>query len=125
MHELPITRSLLDLALHHAENAGGGRITVLHLEVGRLSGVIDRFVQFYWDIVTEGTPAEGSKLDFEHVEIGMECDGCGTRFTPDGRAYTCPTCSSTDVRVVDGDQFHLVSIDLEQDDRTGMKGNGT
>ncbi len=80
MHELPITRSLLDLALHHAENAGGGRITVLHLEVGRLSGVIDRFVQFYWDIVTEGTPAEGSKLDFEHVEIGMECDArrtCG------------------------------------------------
>ncbi len=122
MHELPITRSLLGLALQHAENAGGGRITALNLEVGQLSGVIDRFIQFYWDIVAEGTPAEGATLNFEQVEIGMECGGCSNRFTPDGRDYECPDCSSTDVLVVDGDQFHLVSIDLEQDDRSGLKG---
>jgi hydrogenase nickel incorporation protein HypA/HybF len=125
MHELPITRSLLDLALHHAENAGGGRVTALDLEVGRLSGVIDRFVQFYWDIIAEGTPAEGATLRFTPVEIAMECGGCNNRFAPDGRVYDCPACGSSEVRVVDGDQFNLVSIDLEEEDRSGSKGRGT
>ena len=118
MHELSITRSLLDLATRHAEAAGGGRITDLHLEVGRLSGVIGRFVQFYWDIVSEGTPAEGALLHFEHVELEMECQGCGALFYPDGSDYTCTACSSTEVQVVDGEQFHLVSIELDQDDQT-------
>lgn len=123
MHELPITRSLLDLATRHAETAGGGRITDLYLEVGRLSGVIDRFVQFYWDIVTEGTPAEGALLHFEHVELQMECQGCGVVFNPDGSTYACTACSSTEVQVINGDQFHLVSIDLDQDD-PGRKDKG-
>ncbi|MFC1627913.1 hydrogenase maturation nickel metallochaperone HypA [Gemmatimonadota bacterium] len=122
MHELPITRSLLDLALRHAEEAGGGRITDLHLEVGRLSGVIGKFVQFYWNIVSEGTPAEGALLHFEHVELEMECLGCGTLFNPDGSDYACTACASNDVQVVNGEQFHLVSIDLDQDDPTRSEG---
>ena len=122
MHELPITRSLLDLATRHAEAAGGGRITDLHLEVGRLSGVIGRFVQFYWNIVSEGTPAEGAILHFEHVELEMECQECGALFNPEGSDYACTACSSTEVQVVDGEQFHLVSIELDQDDQTRSEG---
>jgi hydrogenase nickel incorporation protein HypA/HybF len=124
MHELPITRSLLELALRHAESAGGGRVSALYLEVGRLSGVIDRFVQFYWDIVSEGTPAAGARLHFESIAIEMACADCDTRFEPDGDTYTCPSCASTEVQVVRGDEFNLVAIDLDSGDAPARKDDG-
>ena len=128
MHELPVTRSLLELALQHAAAAGGGRVTALHVEVGRLSGVIDRFVQFYWDIVSEGTPAEGARLHFNTIPIEMECRNCSRRFEPDGESYACPACEATEVTVVRGDEFNLAAIDLDQTgpgetgERTGGEG---
>lgn len=113
MHELPITQSLLDLVLKHAEEAGGGRVTDLYLVVGKLSSVVDRSVQFYWDIITEGTAAEGAELHFRRTPIELECLDCGAVFEPEEFSYTCESCSGLHVRVTGGDEFLLEAIDLE------------
>lgn len=115
VHELPITTSLLDLALRHAEEAGGGTITALYLEVGKLSAVVDKAVQFYWDIISEGTAAAGARLHFRHTPIKMECQNCGTEFEPAELAYSCPACGELSVRVISGDEFRLEAIDLEEE----------
>ncbi len=119
MHELPVTQSVLDLALQHADEAGGGRITDLYLVVGQLSGVVDASVQFYWDILTEGTPAEGSRLHFRHTVMKMQCRDCDTSFTPEELSYFCPACGSLRVKVTAGDEFRLEAIDVEPVDGSG------
>ncbi len=58
MHELAVTESILEIALRHSGEAGAQRITDLHLVIGELSTIIDESVQFYWDFVSEGTPAD-------------------------------------------------------------------
>jgi len=116
MHELPITENLLELALRSAAEAGGGRITDLHLVIGPLSGVVDDSVRFYWKILTEGTVAEGSRLHFQRTELRLECRDCGTRFRPPDEDYRCTVCGSLQVKAVGGTEFHLEAIDLESAD---------
>ncbi len=113
MHELPITEGLLNLALKHANEAGVTRITQLNLVIGQLASVVDDSVQFYWDIVSKGTIAEGARLEFRRVPAVLRCWNCTAEFTPDGRDYLCPQCGSARVKVIAGDEFLLESIDVE------------
>jgi len=121
MHELPITQSVLELALQHAARAGGGRITDLYLVVGKLSGVVDASVQFYWDILTEDTPAADSRLHFRHTEARMRCTGCGCEFAPEEGIYACTACGSPQVKVIAGEEFQLEAIDVEPDEDPGQR----
>jgi hydrogenase nickel incorporation protein HypA/HybF len=116
MHELPITQNLLALVLEHAQRARASQVTDVHLVIGALSSVVDDSVQFYWDILTEGTPAAGSKLHFRRVPTTFTCKECQHTFEPDGQDFFCPQCSSPWVRVVGGDDLRLEAIDVEPDE---------
>jgi Zn finger protein HypA/HybF involved in hydrogenase expression len=64
MHELWITKRVLEVALERAAEAGAARITALHLEIGDESDVSPVSVEFYWPQVSVETPAEGARLEF-------------------------------------------------------------
>lgn len=113
MHELSVTQSLLEIALNRAGQAQARRVTDLHLVVGALSPFVDSSVQFYWDIVSEGTAAQGARLHFERMPLQLICSECQQRFAPDGESFDCPQCGSSAVRVTGGDQFYLHSIEIE------------
>ncbi len=113
MHELAITQGLLDLVLAHAARAGGGRVTGVHVVSGELSGIMDDSVQFYWDTLSEGTPAAGARLHFRRVPLAFTCLACDSRFVAGGESYACPRCGSPRVRVASGREFDLEAIDLE------------
>lgn len=113
MHELSITESLLEIAIRHAEEADAGRIVQLNIVVGELSSIVDESVQFYWDIVSAGTIAEGAKLHFERVEGRLRCLGCGHEFSLGGDSFTCPACGQEEVVIAGGDEFRLESIEVE------------
>lgn len=110
MHELAVTRSLLQLALEHAE---GGRITDLYIVVGQLSSMVDDSVQFYWNIISEGTPAEDAQLHFERIPAEMQCSECQHRYRLSADQFVCPICGSISVQVVSGSEFYLDAIEVE------------
>jgi hydrogenase nickel incorporation protein HypA/HybF len=113
VHELAATHSLLQVALRHAQNAGARRISGLYLVIGELSSIIDDSVAFYWDMVSQDTIAEGATLHFRRVATEMMCLECQRRYAPEKGDLACPDCRGDRVRVVDGDQFLLESIDIE------------
>jgi hydrogenase nickel incorporation protein HypA/HybF len=112
MHELSVTQSVLEIALRHAEQAAAHRITRLNLIIGELASIVDDSVSFYWDIVSQGTIAEGSDLHFERVPATLRCLGCSYVFPLNGRDYVCPACSDTRVAIAGGDEFRLESIEV-------------
>lgn len=113
MHELSVTQSILEIALRHAEQAGAQHITRLNLVVGELSGIIGESVQFYWDMISRDTIAEGSQLHFEHVPASLRCLSCDHTFPLNGRDYTCPACGEARVVATGGKDFQLESIEVE------------
>lgn len=114
MHELPVTQSLLNLAVKHAEAAGAARVTDIYVEIGQLSSYVDESVQFYWDLIAKGTVAAGARLHFHRVPMELECRDCHTCFRPNGAGLECPKCKSDRVEVVGGDVFQLVGLDVEK-----------
>ncbi len=114
MHELAVTESILNIALKYAEQAQASRVSDLYLVIGRLSSIVDDSVQFYWDMISEGTLCAGSKLHFQRVPAQMICLACGKEYTLDGELEPCPGCSSAKVKVASGDQFYLDSIEIEK-----------
>ncbi len=113
MHELPITQSILEIALRHAQQVQATRVTDLYLVIGRLSYVVDDSIQFYWDMIAKDTLAEGARLHFQRVPAEFLCLDCGHRYPADGETLACPDCQSVRVKVASGDEFRLDSIEVE------------
>jgi len=68
MHELGITRRILEVALDRAADAHATRITAVHLEIGEASDVAPESISLYWPGVTKGTLADGAKLLFTEAQ---------------------------------------------------------
>ena len=114
MHELSVTESILNIALKYAQQAEARRVSDLYIVVGRLSSIVDDSVQFYWEMLSEGTLCAGSKLHFQRIPAQLTCFECGNAYTLDGELEPCPTCGSAKVQVTSGDQFYLDSIEIEK-----------
>ncbi|MHC5010466.1 MAG: hydrogenase maturation nickel metallochaperone HypA/HybF, partial [Planctomycetota bacterium] len=97
----------------HAAEAGGGRVTGIHLVIGALSGIAPECVSFYWDIVSRGTCAEGAEIHVRHVPLAFACHACGASFESKPDDFACTSCGSLQVRVTAGSESHLEAIDLE------------
>ena len=110
MHELSVTQSVLDIAL---KNAGKRKIKQVNLVIGQFASIVDDSVQFYWEIISKDTSAEGSVLYFERIPGEMTCQNCGCTFRPAGETFDCPACSSPFVRISKGEEFQIDSIDVE------------
>lgn len=112
MHELPVTQSLLEIALRHAQESGAQRIVSLDLVIGQYASLVDDSIQFYWDMIAEGTLAEGARLVFHRLPARFECQSCQTQYSPVEDDFACPACGGEQVALISGREFYLESIDV-------------
>jgi hydrogenase nickel incorporation protein HypA/HybF len=108
VHELALTESVVDAV---TERLPGARISRVRLDIGALSGVVADSVRFCFDVVTEGTPLQGARLDISHTPGRCRCLSCGAEFEPDGALMLCP-CGSADVTVLSGQEFTIASVQV-------------
>lgn len=113
MHELAITEQILELAMHHAETAGGGQVTDLYLVTGELSAYVNDSVQFYWDVVSRGSACAGARLHFTCRPARLKCRDCDCEYGLDnGQLTGCPDCGYGRVDILSGQEFYLEAIDI-------------
>jgi hydrogenase nickel incorporation protein HypA/HybF len=107
VHELSIAQSIVDAVV---EKLGDARIESVRVEIGKLSGVVPDSVLFCFDLVAEGTPVEGARLEI--VELGGQarCRQCGAEFATDDPIVLCPACESAWVDVVAGRDLRILSV---------------
>jgi hydrogenase nickel incorporation protein HypA/HybF len=115
MHELPVTENILEISLRHANEAQADRVTDIHVVIGRLSSLVDDSIQFYWDIISDGTICKGAQLHFRRTPAKILCLNCASDYELEGELTLCPNCGSAHVKVVSGDEFWLESIEIEKD----------
>ncbi len=112
MHELAVTQSILDIAANYAGQAKATRVSHLYLVIGKLSSFVDDSIQFYWDMISQGTICEGAQLHFDRVPAKLACLDCGTSYTLDSELIPCPQCGSSRVKILSGEEFRLDSIEV-------------
>lgn len=115
MHELPILRSIVDVALRYAEDARATRVVAVDLEVGELRDLDEAWMQRYFDFVTAGTTAEAATLRVRRSKALFLCRACGETFPLDlrsGDGVACASCTSREIELASGNELRIESIDV-------------
>ena len=108
MHEMAITQSVVDAV---CERAAGRSVHSIRLQVGRLCAVVPDAMQFCFELVTEGTVAEGARLDIEEPPGRAHCRSCDEDFPLHDLVLLCP-CGSADVEVLAGRELRIMSMEV-------------
>lgn len=108
MHELSLIQAVVDTI---TDRLGYRRVTMVRLEIGKLSGVVVDSVRFCFDIVVDGTPLEGARLEVVEPGGRARCRDCSVEFASDDPILLCP-CGSSDVEVLAGAELLIKAIRL-------------
>ena len=113
MHELPVTQSILNIALTESEKYHAKRVTKIKISIGVMAGMMPECIQEYFNIISEGTIAEKAELIFQIVPATFECQDCGAVFSSNRIRFRCESCNSNRVKLLGGKEFLVDSIDIE------------
>ena len=113
MHELALTRSLIDLVQTESRKQGFQRALEIRLKVGEYSGVVPDYILDLFPEASKGTAAEGAKLLFEQIPGRFRCAGCGYEGAVDRREAKCPQCGGTALKMTGGREFFVDSLKVE------------
>lgn len=113
MHEVAIMQSALELALEQAAAQHATKIHRIGMRIGTFSGVVSDALQFAFDILTEGTMAEGAEFQVETVAARSACLQCGLEFqVMDLSSLQCPSCGGEPARFEGGREIEVSSIEI-------------
>lgn len=112
MHELSIAQSITEIACRHAE---GRRISKIELKVGRLRQVVPSALAFSFQLVAEGTLAEGAELEMESVPVIALCRPCGVERELHAFPFQCLTCDGFDLEIITGEELEVESIECQEE----------
>jgi hydrogenase nickel incorporation protein HypA/HybF len=108
MHELAITQQVVDAV---AEHAAGAQVRAVHVDVGKLSGVVPDAMRFCFELVTSGTCLEGAELQINEPGGRGMCRTCGTAVTFADLILLCE-CGSGEIDVVSGRELSVRSYEV-------------
>ncbi len=105
---MAITRSVVDAVCEHA---AGRRVHSVRIEVGALCALLPDSIQFCFGLATEGTVAEGARLDVDVRRASAVCHSCGREFVLDDLLLDCP-CGCADVELLAGMELKILSMEV-------------
>lgn len=118
MHELSVAQAIVESLGRHPAVAGDGRVAVVTVRVGALSGVVPAALAFAWGPATAGTFAAGSRLEIEEVGLAAWCDECAAEREIPTFPYprlACPECGAPTPEVRRGRELEILSMEIEEE----------
>jgi hydrogenase nickel incorporation protein HypA/HybF len=113
MHELSIMQCALEQVLEQAQLAGAARVHAIRLRIGALSGVVPDALQFAFEALADGTPAQGAQLLIEDVPARFWCATCRHEFKADRMFGECPGCHQPSTELRAGREMELTSLEVD------------
>jgi hydrogenase nickel incorporation protein HypA/HybF len=108
MHELGITRNIVAIC---AENAGGRRVSRITVEVGKLSAVVPRALEFCFDVAAAGTPVEGARLEIVEIDGRGRCKKCGQEAPLSSMVFRCAGECGGAIEVLAGEELNIKEME--------------
>ena len=124
MHELGIAQQLIDTAITLMP-PDAGRVAALRVQVGALAGVSAEELRFGFEVMSQSTPCADAELILEMVPAIAHCAQCdGDYSVGNNDSLQCPTCSSSVMKVVQGKDLIITSLDVVSEEVINEAING-
>jgi hydrogenase nickel incorporation protein HypA/HybF len=113
MHELSIALSIIDLVEAETTFRGGIRVDAVHLKIGQLCGIAKEALVSAYDLASEQTPLEGSRLVIEELPVLVNCPQCRAQ-TPvrSLQCCCCVFCGTPGFDIVQGRELMLTALEV-------------
>lgn len=121
MHEYGLMQDVVNLALETCRSEGDRAVMRVRIEVGEFAVASRESLETAYEILTRGTPLEGSSLEIAEVPGHAVCEACGfagsaadlgDEVSEPPALLLCPHCGSP-VLVTAGAGIALVSVQLK------------
>ena len=112
MHELSLMESTLAIVFEEARRSQADKVASLRMKIGALSGVVPESLLFAFEALTEGTMAEGARLQIDRIPVACYCETCKSEFEPALYSFKCPSCGNPSVEIRRGREIEIVSIEV-------------
>ncbi len=113
MHEYGIVQSLIESCEEHAQQNDSNSVTKVVVKIGVLSGVEPDLLQTAFDTFKEGTICNNAQFIINHQKVVISCLDCDTQSTLEKHEFLCPNCQSNHIKVIDGEDMFLMSLEME------------
>lgn len=113
MHEMALCEGVLQALEEQAEIQRFARVHAVWLEIGALASVEPEALRFNFDVVTQGTLAEGSRLEIVTVPAQAWCLPCGGKVSIRQYFDACPQCGSHQLQVIEGEELRIQQLEVE------------
>lgn len=111
MHEMTVTRNILETC---RERAGNARVTRVTLEIGVLTCVMPDTLRFCYGVAVRGTNLEGSELQIIRTRGRTRCRDCGAVVAVKEVLSSCD-CGSFNLEPPrGGDELRIKSMEIEE-----------
>ncbi|MEA2842359.1 MAG: hydrogenase nickel incorporation protein HypA/HybF [Actinomycetota bacterium] len=111
VHEMSLCEAIAATVAKHSD---GLPVTAVVVKIGHFRQVVPDALEFCWGMLTEGTELDGAKLVIEQVPALMSCDDCKVEAILDMPILMCAACGSQNVTLLTGEEFQIVSFDVEE-----------
>jgi hydrogenase nickel insertion protein HypA len=113
MHEYSVVQALLNQCEEIAAQNDATKITKVVTKIGVMSGIETQLLQTAFDTFKEGTICEEAEFVQNIQKLKLECRECGHIFEVDEIRYFCVKCESLKVKVLDGEEMYLMSLEMQ------------
>jgi hydrogenase nickel incorporation protein HypA/HybF len=115
MHELSIISSVVESVAESLSAYPGARVIEVRLKVGALAAVVEDSLQFCYQLATEGTVLQGSRLVVHTVPVIVHCDACGADGALESlQSFRCRQCGEPASDVRQGRELEIEAIEIEE-----------
>lgn len=112
MHEMSLAEAIRDIVLDQARAQSFDRVKVLRLEIGRFANVEKPALAFAFDVVMQGSPAEGARLEMIDLPGKAMCHDCAALVGIDDRFDPCPLCGGSRLMPEGGDEMRIRNMEV-------------
>ncbi|MCK5110564.1 MAG: hydrogenase/urease nickel incorporation protein HypA [Arcobacteraceae bacterium] len=113
MHEYSIVQSLIDSCEEHVESNNAKKVTKIIVKIGVLSGVEPHLLESAFEMFKINTVCHEAQLILNLQKIKIHCNNCNNEQELNKNEFICPKCDSYDIKVLDGEEMYLMSLDMQ------------
>lgn len=113
MHELSLAMSLIEEVEGVLRKENSSKALSVSVSIGKFSGVEREPFEFCFPLAAEGTKLEGARLEITEIPVSVLCEDCNAETHPEIPLVACVQCHSSNVRIIEGREFLLTSLEVE------------